>query len=61
VIIYFDAASRARLLATFHRKLRPGGYLLLGHSESLINESTDFELVPLENDIVYRKPVEEAE
>jgi chemotaxis protein methyltransferase CheR len=61
VIIYFDAASRERLLATFHRKLRPGGYLLLGHSESLINDSTDFELVPLENDIVYRKPVEEAE
>ncbi len=61
VIIYFDAASRSRLLATFHRKLRPGGYLLLGHSESLINESTDFELVPLQNDIVYRKPLEGPE
>lgn len=57
VIIYFSKESRARLISTFHRKLRPGGYLLLGHSESLINLSTDFELVPLKNDVVYRKPV----
>ena len=58
VMIYFDAASRARLVDTFHRKLRPGGFLLLGHSESLINESTAFELAPLKNDMVYRKPLE---
>jgi len=58
VIIYFDARSRARLLAAFHRKLRPGGYLLLGHSESLINSTTDFELCPLKNDMVYRKPMD---
>lgn len=56
VIIYFSPESRQRLIAMFHRKLRPGGYLLLGHSESLVNLSTEFELVPLENDIVYRKP-----
>lgn len=56
VIIYFSPEARARLLNMFHRKLRPGGYLLLGHSESLINASTDFELVPLKHDIVYRKP-----
>ncbi|MEE8410592.1 MAG: CheR family methyltransferase [Myxococcota bacterium] len=56
VMIYFDAASRKRLVDTFHKKLRPGGILLLGHSESLINESTAFELLPLEHDIVYRKP-----
>jgi chemotaxis protein methyltransferase CheR len=60
VMIYFDAASRARLVDTFHRKLRPGGFLLLGHSESLINESTAFELAPLKNDMVYRKPLELA-
>jgi chemotaxis protein methyltransferase CheR len=58
VTIYFNASSRARLLDAFHRKLRPGGYLLLGHSESLINSSTDFELVPLKNDMVYRKPID---
>ncbi len=57
VLIYFDAASRARLIDAFYRKLRPGGFLLLGHSESLINASTKFELCSLKNDIVYRKPL----
>jgi chemotaxis protein methyltransferase CheR len=56
VLIYFDVASRRRLVATFHRKLARGGYLLLGHTESLINLSTAFELVHLERDMVYRKP-----
>ena len=57
VIIYFDQRARSSLLGMFYRKLRPGGFLLLGHSESLINVSTDFELVPLKNDMVYRKPL----
>lgn len=56
VLIYFDKAARLKVIRTFHRKLRPGGYLLLGHSESLVNVSTDFELVYLKNDMVYRKP-----
>jgi chemotaxis protein methyltransferase CheR len=58
VLIYFAADSRARLIDAFYRKLRPGGFLLLGHSESLINTSTQFELMPLKNDIVYRRPPE---
>jgi chemotaxis protein methyltransferase CheR len=57
VMIYFDVAARKRLLRTFHEKLRDGGWLLLGHSESLINLTADFELVHLESDLVYRKPV----
>lgn len=57
VIIYFDQRARSNLISMFYRKLRPGGFLLLGHSESLINVSTDFELVPLKHDMVYRKPV----
>ena len=56
VIIYFANDARAALLDMFHKKLRPGGFLLLGHSESLINASTKFELVPLTHDIVYRRP-----
>lgn len=56
VMIYFSKASRARLLTSFYRKMRAGGYLLLGHAESLVNVSTDFEIVALKNDIVYRKP-----
>jgi chemotaxis protein methyltransferase CheR len=56
VLIYFDTDSRKRAIGTFHSKLGKGGYLLLGHSESLMNLSTAFELCHLRNDLVYRKP-----
>ena len=58
VIIYFDLETKRRVIRTFHDKLRPGGYLLLGHSESLINLSADFTLEHLRRDMVYRKPAE---
>jgi chemotaxis protein methyltransferase CheR len=56
VMIYFDLVARRRLLQRFHEKLRPGGWLLLGHSESLLNVTADFELVHLREDMVYRRP-----
>ena len=57
VLIYFDDVSRRRVIEMFYERLLPGGYLLLGHSESLLNVSTAFELVHLREDLVYRKPV----
>jgi chemotaxis protein methyltransferase CheR len=57
VMIYFDASARKRALARIHHALRPGGWLLLGHSESLVTLSADFELVHLTDDLVYRKPM----
>ena len=45
------------MLHHFYDKLCPGGYLLLGHSESLISVSSKFELKHLERDLVYRRPV----
>ena len=56
VIIYFDLATKASVIRTFEEKLRPGGYLLLGHSESLINITSAFELCHLKHDLVYRRP-----
>jgi chemotaxis protein methyltransferase CheR len=56
VMIYFDVPARQRVLRTFHRALREGGFLLLGHAESLLNASADFELCHLEEELVYRKP-----
>jgi chemotaxis protein methyltransferase CheR len=56
VLIYFDQRSRKRVIDMFYERLMPGGYLFLGHSESLLNVSTAFELVHLSEDLVYRKP-----
>lgn len=56
VLIYFDVRSRRKVIDNLHQRLVPGGFLLLGHSESLINVTTAFELVHLREDLVYRKP-----
>ena len=55
VIIYFDDASKRTVVSNFHSRLIDGGYLLLGHSESLISLSTQFKLRHLRNDMVYQK------
>jgi len=57
VLIYFDQESRRKVIETFYQRLVPGGFLLLGHSESLLNASTAFELVHLSSDLVYRRPL----
>jgi chemotaxis protein methyltransferase CheR len=56
VIIYFEAETKRRVIQTFYERVRPGGYLLLGHAESLINISSAFELSHLKRDLVYRRP-----
>ncbi|NCO51240.1 MAG: protein-glutamate O-methyltransferase CheR [Deltaproteobacteria bacterium] len=56
VIIYFDLEAKKRVIRTLHDCLRPGGYLLLGHSESLMSISTDFTLKHFEHDMLYQKP-----
>lgn len=55
VIIYFDDASKKVVVKNFYNRLTDGGYLLLGHSESLISLSTEFKLRHLKNDMVYQK------
>lgn len=56
VIIYFDQAAKKRVIESFHSALYDGGFLLLGHSESLMNITTDFTLRHYKNDMVYQKP-----
>lgn len=56
VIIYFDQMAKRRVVEAFYRSLGEGGYLLLGHSESLMNITTAFTLKHLKNDMVYQKP-----
>jgi chemotaxis protein methyltransferase CheR len=60
VIIYFNQEAKRKLVAQFHRLLNDEGFLLLGHSESLMNLSTSFRLRHLRHDLVYQKPPREA-
>lgn len=57
VIIYFDQVAKKRVIDSFYNSLRDGAYLLLGHSESLMNLTTAFTLKHLKNDMVYQKPL----
>ncbi|MBC7355997.1 MAG: protein-glutamate O-methyltransferase CheR [Desulfomicrobiaceae bacterium] len=55
VIIYFDDDMKRRVLAGFYDNLLPGGYLFLGHSESVHNLSRAFRPVQHPGCIIYRK------
>ncbi|MBI5308456.1 MAG: methyltransferase domain-containing protein [Planctomycetes bacterium] len=52
VIIYFDRPTRELVLNHLCRYLRPGGYLFMGHSESL--HDVELPLIPT-SPMVYRK------
>ena len=45
VMIYFDNEVRQKLLSEMYRLLRPGGYLIVGHAESLTGILSDFKSV----------------
>jgi chemotaxis protein methyltransferase CheR len=45
VMIYFDAPTRAALVERFTQQLKPGCWLYIGHSESLIGSHPGLELV----------------
>ncbi len=55
VLIYLSDAGRDRALDTFYHALKPGGHLILGHSESLIHTRTPFEIARIDGKILYRK------
>jgi chemotaxis protein methyltransferase CheR len=56
VIIYFDHEAKKKVISCLHDQLHSGGFLLLGHSESLMNISTDFDLRHFTHDMVYQRP-----
>jgi|SRR5579872_5995656 chemotaxis protein methyltransferase CheR len=53
VLIYFDLASKRRVIQHFYNNLLPHGYLFLGHSESLYGVADDFRLVHLPGATAY--------
>ena len=55
VMIYFSDEVKKQLVRSFFNALRPGGYLYVGHSETLHGISKAFKLVYLKNALVYLK------
>lgn len=55
VMIYFSEQAKKTLVRSYYNALRPGGYLYVGHSESLHGISKAFKLVYLKNALVYCK------
>jgi chemotaxis protein methyltransferase CheR len=58
LLIYFDDVSRKTAAEAFYEALNPGGYLCLGHSESMSRISSLFEVRKFPDAIVYRKSLE---
>ncbi len=52
VVIYFDRKTKCRLFARFAEHSCPGGFLFIGHSESLFDLNDSFKLI---GNTVYRK------
>jgi chemotaxis protein methyltransferase CheR len=61
VTIYFDRDTTKRLMSRMHTTLRDGGYLFLGHAETLWQISTDFSLVSLGDAFLYRRQPDDGE
>jgi chemotaxis protein methyltransferase CheR len=56
VLIYFDDASRRVAAENLYDCLRPGGYICLGHSETMSRISPLFRVCRFPDAIVYQKP-----
>ncbi|HKF41046.1 MAG TPA: protein-glutamate O-methyltransferase CheR [Candidatus Acidoferrum sp.] len=59
VLIYFSEERRRTLVQRFYDALEPGGYLFLGHSESISKMPVKFQAIVLGDCIMYRKPTVE--
>jgi len=57
VLMYFSEERRLAILRRFYDSLEPGGFFVLGHSETLSNLPMKFESVVLGDCRIYRKPV----
>jgi len=58
VMIYFDRPTQEKLIDRFYEFLVPGGYLIVGHAESLHSLKTRFSHISFEEGTVYRRPLE---
>jgi len=55
VLIYFDPVSRLKVLDCFYHSLKSGGFIYLGHSESVGRITDCFKMKRIGNSIAYYK------
>jgi chemotaxis protein methyltransferase CheR len=55
VMMYFDEAEQKRLIEKFYRCLNPGGYLFVGHAESLLSLTEKFHMVHRDSGTAYQR------
>jgi len=58
LLIYFDDVSRKSAAETFYDALNPGGFIFLGHSESMSRISSLYKIRKFPEAIIYQKPLE---
>lgn len=56
VLIYFSPERQAQLMQRFYEYLEPGGYLFLGHAESISKADVKFETHLFRDTQIYQKP-----
>jgi chemotaxis protein methyltransferase CheR len=56
VLIYFSPERQAQLVQRFYDYLEPGGYLFLGHAESVRSAEVNFESHTYRDSRIYQKP-----
>jgi chemotaxis protein methyltransferase CheR len=56
VLIYFSGERQAQLVQRFFDYLEPGGYLFLGHAESISRADVKFETYIYRDAQIYQKP-----
>jgi chemotaxis protein methyltransferase CheR len=56
VLIYFSPERQAQLMQRFYEYLEPGGYLFLGHAESIIKADVKFDTHVYRDTRIYQKP-----
>ena len=55
VMIYFSDEIKKQIVKGFYNSMRPGGYVFIGHAESLHGISKAFKLVYFKNGLVYAR------
>jgi len=56
VLIYFDGDFRRQVVSHLYESLKPGGYLVIGHAESLRGIHSGFATVRFPGTVLYQRP-----